>query len=380
MNNRTSLVSLKRQSAYTLDIQIRKGEKITGGFGKTFYKAEWINEKYSPIVLLEMRGNKATDEALLYITLDHPHIIKTYGLVESNGHGISSDSLLLLQEYAEDGDLGRLLNAKYFIPSQYVFLEIFIQISNAMIYLSENGIIHGDLACRNALVFQSHPYEPKKNLVKLIDFGLTRDDSIPLNVKIDIPIRYVAPEILRSQGRLNYSQKSEVYSFGVLMWEACSFGEIPYVDINDDEDVCQEKLQGNKLLRPKKCDPNIWKLMNICWNDRSYDRPNFEIIHKQLKNIQNIQSSSSSSLSNSMLSSSRTIEDNPCLFKIEYETCHDCGLRYTDEDSHLNKCNGQKLTCFQCGEQYQHEIYDNHIKTCGLSTNPIIISHNGIVV
>ncbi|CAF3355511.1 unnamed protein product, partial [Rotaria sp. Silwood2] len=57
---------------------------------------------------------------------------------------------------------------------------------------------------------------------------------------------------------------------------------------------------------------------------------------------------------------------------IEYETCRKCRLKYTDEDSHLNKCNRQKLTCFQCGEQYQHEIYNNHIKICRLSTNPMI--------
>ncbi|CAF1153286.1 unnamed protein product [Rotaria sordida] len=372
MNNRTSLATLKRQTAYTLDVDIRKGEKITGAFGKTFYRANWINQEDSPIVLLEMKVNKTTDEALLYISLHHPHIIKTYGLVEPNGHIIGSDSILLLQEYAEDGDLGILLSERYFIPSQYVLLEIFIQISSAMIYLSENGIIHGDLACRNALVFQSHPYEPKQNLVKLIDFGLTRDDSIPKDVKIHIPIRYVAKEILLSQGRSNYSQKSDVYSFGVLMWEACSFGAIPYVDINDDQEVSQRKLQDKKLTRPNKCDSNIWKLMNICWNDKPYDRPNFDIIHTQLMNIKNIQSSSTSSLTNSILSSSRMNEKNPCLFEIEYETCNDCGLRYTDYDSHSNKCNTQKLTCFQCDQQYQRAIYDDHMKTCARLSKSII--------
>ncbi|CAF4952329.1 unnamed protein product [Rotaria sp. Silwood1] len=370
MNNITSLTTLKQQSAYILDVHVRQGEKITGGFGKTFYKAQWINQKNSPIVLLEMRGNKANIEAILYITLHHPHIIKTYGLVEPNGHRIHSDSILLLQEYAENGDLGTLLNTKYFIPSQYVLLEIFIQISSAMIYFSQYGIIHGDLACRNALVFQSHPHEPKKNLVKLIDFGLTRDDSKTLDVKIDIPIRYVATEILHSQGQSNYSEKSEVYSFGVLMWEACSYGQIPYDDIDDDKQVEKEKLQGKKLTQPTKCDQNIWKLMNICWNDRPSDRPNFEIIHKQLQNIQNIQSSSV--LSDSMLSSSRRSEDNSCLFEIECEICDDCGFLYTDKDSHLNKCNGQKLTCFQCGKQYQRAIYDDHVKTCGILPDAMI--------
>ncbi|CAF2075131.1 unnamed protein product [Rotaria magnacalcarata] len=108
-----------------------------------------------------MKGNKVEVEALLYITLHHPHIIKTYGLVNPNDQLIGSDSVLLLQEYAKDGDIARLLSAQYFVPSQYVLIEIFIQISNAMIYLAENDIIHGDLACRNALVFKSDPHDTK---------------------------------------------------------------------------------------------------------------------------------------------------------------------------------------------------------------------------
>ncbi|CAF4097075.1 unnamed protein product [Rotaria socialis] len=356
MNNRTSVATLQRQSTYELGREIQKGEKITGGFGKTFYKATWLNGENLPIVLLEMKGNKVEVEALLYITLHHPHIIKTYGLVNPNDQLIGSDSVLLLQEYAKDGDIARLLSAQHFIPSQYVLIEIFIQISSAMIYLAENDIIHGDLACRNALVFKSDPHDPKKNLIKLIDFGLTHNELFASDIEINIPVRYAAPEILRSRGRSNYSERSDVYSFAVLMWEACSFGRMPYSEIYDDEEVCKQKLHGKILTRPDKCDPNLWKLMIVCWNDRFHDRPTFNMIHKQLESIQNVQPSSSSLLSNSMLlsSSSSIVEKHPCLFAIIYEHCHDCHLPYTDYDSHLDSCREKILK--QCNENDRRRL------------------------
>ncbi|CAM4777479.1 unnamed protein product [Rotaria magnacalcarata] len=150
------------------------------------------------------------------------------------------------------------------------------------------------------------------------------------------------------------------------MWEACSFGKMPYGEIYDEEEVFKQKLHGKILTRPDKCDPNLWKLMIVCWNDRFHDRLTFNMIHKQLKSIQNVQPSSSSLLANSMLLSlsSSVVEEHPCLFAIIYEHCHDCHLRYTDYDSHLDSCPEKILVCFKCGKQYRRTIYDNHINTC----------------
>jgi len=291
MDNRISLTELEEQCAFTLGVEIEKGEKIFGNNDKAFYRAKWTDGDESPIVLIEKKATESIDEILFNITLDHPHIIKTYGLVNANSYRLRSNSVLLLQEYAEAGDLGSLLSQKHFVPEQYVFLEIFIQIADAMVFLSKRNVIHGDLACRNVLIFKSHPHNPKKNLVKLIDFGLTRNSSRSSDAKTEIPVRYAASEILLSNGQSGYSEKSDVYSFAVFMWEACSFGEIPYKDIDDDDKVCRQKLEGKKLTRPKKCDPNIWKLMNLCWDDKPNKRPDFQMIHTQLKNIQNVESS-----------------------------------------------------------------------------------------
>jgi serine/threonine protein kinase len=290
-DNRMSFTELEEQYAFTLGIEIEKGEHIFGNNDKAFYKANWIDRDEPPVVLIEKKRNQNIEEILFNLTLDHPHIIKTYGFVDPNGYNVKPNSVLLLQEYAKDGDLGSQLSQKFFVPKQNVFLEIFIQIADAMVFLSESKVIHGDLACRNVLLFKSDPHVPSKNLFKLIDFGLTRNNTGSLDAHTEIPVRYVASEILRSNGRSGYSEKSDVYSFGTFMWEACSFGKMPYEEIDDDDEVSRQKLAGNRLTRPNKCDPNIWKLMNLCWNDQPNNRPNFKKIHKQLKIIQNVESS-----------------------------------------------------------------------------------------
>ena len=221
MDPLSSLKSLQQQTAYALNVDICQGELLVGGSTKNIYRSAWLKGAGDPIVLLEIKGDAARQEAMLCLTLDHPHIVHTYGLVKPAASTQAHDTLLLLQEYAADGDLGSMLERRIFIPSESVLNEIFIQIASAMTYLSQNKTVHGDLACRNVLVFQSHPDDPKKNCVKLIDFGLTRNDLNLFRTAPMIPVRYAATEILRSQGRSGYSERSDVYSFAVLMWEAC---------------------------------------------------------------------------------------------------------------------------------------------------------------
>ena len=346
-----SLATLRSQYAYELDVHVRKGETLTGGFNKKIYTAEWIDRKDQPIVLLEMKGSEASEEILLYISLEHKHIIKTWGLVKPNPQMMTTNSVLLLQEYAKDGDLGRMLSERIFIPSQSVLLEIFIQVAEAMIFLSEHNIIHGDLACRNVLVFKSHPDDPTRNLVKLIDFGLTRDKSISLDVKIDVPERYAAPEILRAKGRSGYSEKSDVYSFAVLIWEAYSPEKrMPFEHIQTDEEVCTRKLDGEILSQPQKCNLNIWGLMLKCWSATPDDRPNFQMIHTQLKNIQR-----------SDRSSSVTNEQIPFLANTESIVCEDCGVRYTDYEAHQRTCTEQDLTSYRYTEEHRRPSYQDHV-------------------
>lgn len=274
---------------YQLDVHIRRQKKkpLFQAFGKAIYEVEWINQEGPPIILLKIDGAKANREASFYVHLScHRHIVRTFGLVQSR-----PDSVMLLQELAPHGDLSEILRENEFKPTERVLFTIFEQICDALIFLAHNGVVHGDLACRNVLVFQSDPNEPKNNLVKLTDFGLTRASSLYSVVGSSakttmtiIPTRYAAPELLEETNKLNYSEKSDVYSMGTLMWEACSYGEVPYSTIDNDSEVRRRKLNDKRLPRPSVCSENLWTILNRCWNVKPDDRPTFQVLKQFLVN------------------------------------------------------------------------------------------------
>jgi serine/threonine protein kinase len=169
-------VSKKKEYQFRLNVDVRKIETRAWfqTFGKAIYKAEWVARQGPPIVLIKIDGAKANREALFYVQLScHPHIVRTFGLVESD-----PNSVMLVQEYAEKGDLAELMRENNFQPVRNVLVEIFTQIIDAMICLADNKIVHGDLACRNVLVFRCNSNIPEENLVKLTDFGLTKGSDI----------------------------------------------------------------------------------------------------------------------------------------------------------------------------------------------------------
>ena len=126
--------------------------------------------------------------------------------------------------------------------------------------------------------------------MKITDFRLARslNDSTHDASTLPVSKRHCALEILRCNIASNYTEKSDIYSMGVLMWEAVSNSEIPYSHIADENAVVRIKLQGVKLERPKNCDDQMWTLMNQCWNDKSDLRPNFNELNACLSMIQSI--------------------------------------------------------------------------------------------
>jgi serine/threonine protein kinase len=283
--------SLQKQYQFRLDIDVCKSKPrpIFQSSGKAIYEAKWMLKHGPPIVLIRIDGAKAKREASFYVKLScHPHIVRTYGLVDSH----SSDSIMLVQEYAPEGDLSELLRNNNFHPTMEVLLEIFWQIVDAMICLADNQIIHGDLACRNVLVFRSSPNQSTEILVKLTDFGLTRAsplfsimDSPASTTMTVIPIRHAAPEILLDASPNSYSEKSDVYSFGILMWEACSGGAVPYGDLKTTENVYKERLKGRLLERPNNCSNELWSIIVNCTQQESNKRPNFKAIQEDLLSL-----------------------------------------------------------------------------------------------
>ena len=309
-----------------------------------------------PIILLKLDGTKATREASFYVQLScHPHIVRTFGLIPS-----PMSCVQLIQERAPHPDLCELLQEKLFQPSEQVLLRIFEQISDAMICLTDNGIIHGDLACRNILVFEYHSEQPERNLVKLTDFGLTKNSSIyslidnssrsTLNI---VPTRYVAPEVLQNNQRTSYSEKSDVYSMSVLAWEALSGGQIPYSSLHDEQQVKETILRGERLSRPAKCSEELWTLISECWHLDPRDRPHFRSLKQSFVQFQFQVSSNSipaanpsTSKSNQSHSPPRRRTENQLDRKDDTLTiviCPFCSQRCLKEDQQTHRVNISRM-------------------------------------
>lgn len=269
---------------YQYGIDVQKTRQLYGMSGKVLYFGRWISRRTDSIIIVEMNESIAKHEAFFYRELNgHDHIIQTLGYVENNLR-----STIFVQEYAQRGDLANLMMNNEIRMSQRLLMEIFSQITDAMSYVASKSIVHGDLGCRNILVYRIDSSNPKNTLVKLTDFGLSRVLHHPEMVNEDssiIPIRYCAPEILQDNNPSNYSEKSDIYSMGVFMWEALSNGEMPYSAIASDDDVQRKKLQDERLNRPVICDRQLWILMETCWAFQPDQRINFEQMKEQLADI-----------------------------------------------------------------------------------------------
>jgi serine/threonine protein kinase len=277
-----------------IDVQKKAGRPLFQTFGKTIYYAEWLptNPNLPEIILLKIDGARAQKESSFYVDLSrHPHIVKTYGFVheENDNEDDENNAIMLLQEHAPMGSLYDLLQERRKAPNENILIEMFLQIIDAMIFLAMNDVVHADLACRNVLVFRFDENNPRNNVVKVTDFGLSRHSKLyslapsasktTLNI---VPVRYVAPEILSMNATQDdYTERSDVYSMGVLMWEAYSRGAIPWTKISDDNEVVRRVINGELLPRPSNCNDLYWSIICKTWSKSPMDRPTFF----ELKNL-----------------------------------------------------------------------------------------------
>ncbi|CAF3472676.1 unnamed protein product, partial [Rotaria socialis] len=268
---------------YQFGKDVRKMRQMYGMSGKIIYEGRWMQGRTDPIIVVEMNEVITEREAAFYLEVNnHLHIISTLGYIEN-----SVKLTIFIQEYAPQGDLAGYLmdNPNTFtLPS---FAEVFLQIADAMSYIASKRIVHGDLGCRNVLVFRVDETQLKNNLVRITDFGLARFiDKKPARAnELVIPVRYCAPEILRTNRHSDYSEKSDVYSLGVLIWEALSNSEIPYSAVDKDDVVKEMKLNNEKLTRPHPCSDGLWNLMKKCWHTNPDVRPSFALINEELSHI-----------------------------------------------------------------------------------------------
>ncbi|VVC41154.1 Hypothetical protein CINCED_3A002845 [Cinara cedri] len=203
----------------------------------------------------------------------HPHVVKLLGCCSER------DPLFVVMEYAKLGKLQSVLRnsrgVNYYTnthgPSSLTSHELIMfcyQIAKGMDFLSSKGIIHRDLAARNILVTE-------ERVCKISDFGFARDvaSSRVYERKSEgrLPIRWMAPESLFDN---MYSAKSDVWSFGVLMWEIVTLGSTPYPGMAA-ADVMKRIRDGYRLDKPQHCRREVYNIMFYCWDKSPDGRPDF---------------------------------------------------------------------------------------------------------
>ncbi|CAL4066426.1 unnamed protein product [Meganyctiphanes norvegica] len=213
---------------------------------------------------------KFLEEALIMQMFDHNHIIKLIG--------ICSDSpIWIVMELARFGEMRAYLQNNKERLSLATLVLYAHQLSTALSYLESKKFVHRDIAARNVLVY-SH------DCVKLADFGLSRwveEQSYYKASKGKLPIKWMAPESINFR---RFTSASDVWMFGVCMWEILMLGVKPFQGIKNN-DVIKRIDNGERLALPPHCPPRLYSLMSQCWTYEPSKRPSFKEIKEVLSEI-----------------------------------------------------------------------------------------------
>ncbi|KAF5406106.1 Protein tyrosine kinase [Paragonimus heterotremus] len=214
----------------------------------------------------------------------HPHLIKLYGACTQSGplqvvveyapHGNLRDFLRARRQPANNLEAIRLAKLPHPYLSKLNLLEFGLQVALGMDYLASRSVVHRDLAARNILIGE-------RFVVKIADFGLTRSvsDYYKKTSTGRLPIKWMAPESLFDR---IYTTKSDVWSFGVLLWEIFTLGSVPYPSIAPER-LLPMLQDGYRNECPPLANEDIYQLMLRCWSQLSHERPEFSDIVSYLE-------------------------------------------------------------------------------------------------
>ncbi|KAF4790972.1 Ephrin type-B receptor 3 [Turdus rufiventris] len=277
-----------REFAKEIDISCVKIEQVIGAgeFGEVcsgHLKLPGKREIFVAIKTLksgytEKQRRDFLSEASIMGQFDHPNVIHLEGVVTK------SSPVMIITEFMENGSLDSFLRQN---DGQFTVIQLVGMlrgIAAGMKYLADMNYVHRDLAARNILV--------NSNLVcKVSDFGLSRfledDTSDPTYTSAlggKIPIRWTAPEAIQYR---KFTSASDVWSYGIVMWEVMSYGERPYWDMTN-QDVINAIEQDYRLPPPMDCPNALHQLMLDCWQKDRNHRPKFgQIVNTLDKMIRN---------------------------------------------------------------------------------------------
>ncbi|KAG9463797.1 hypothetical protein GDO78_021057 [Eleutherodactylus coqui] len=205
--------------------------------------------------------------------LDHPHLIRLYGVV-------LAQPLKMVTELAPLGSLHDTLRSHYGAFSLPLLWSYALQIASGMSYLESHKFIHRDLAARNILL-------SSEKVVKIGDFGLMRSltghkDHYIMSAHRKIPFAWCSPESLKIG---TFSHPSDVWMFGVTMWEMFTYGQEPWLGLNGRQILNKIDREGERLERPDDCPQGVYSIMMKCWAHKPDHRPNFSSLMTLIQEV-----------------------------------------------------------------------------------------------
>ncbi|CAC42353.2 receptor protein-tyrosine kinase [Caenorhabditis elegans] len=276
------------------NLKISTENYIGSGFFGTVYRAELRRERRNsnfmivavkePSNIHNIRQKKILHEELnVMCSMEkHPNILSLVGVVTQR-------NVMIVTEYVEDGDLLKFLRKCKFDKDSVKLDEkslckadlfsFTFQIANGMQYLERVPCVHRDLALRNVLI-------KNNGVLKIADFGLARrhdkkDYYRTKTTDTALPIKWLAPECFEEEEeKIRFDSKSDVWSYGVCLYEIFSLGESPYNELDSNNFAFLQVLadflrKGNTLSEPEHCAPKMYYFMKSCWNLIPEERPSF---------------------------------------------------------------------------------------------------------
>ncbi|XP_068563672.1 tyrosine-protein kinase ZAP-70 [Cebidichthys violaceus] len=209
-------------------------------------------------------------EAEIMHQLSNPFIVRMLGLC-------NAENLMLVMEMASAGPLNKFLSSNKDTVTVEHIVDLMHQVSMGMKYLEEKNFVHRDLAARNVLLV-------KQQFAKISDFGLSKalganDNYYKARTAGKWPLKWYAPECINFH---KFSSKSDVWSFGVTMWEAFAYGGKPYKKMKGPE-VMRFIDSGNRMECPTACPERMYTVMKECWTYKHEERPDFKKVEESMR-------------------------------------------------------------------------------------------------
>nr|XP_005895231.1 PREDICTED: tyrosine-protein kinase Fes/Fps isoform X5 [Bos mutus] len=215
---------------------------------------------------------KFLQEARILKQYSHPNIVRLIGVCTQK------QPIYIVMELVQGGDFLTFLRTEGARLRVKTLLQMVGDAAAGMEYLESKCCIHRDLAARNCLVTE-------KNVLKISDFGMSREEADGIYAASgglrQVPVKWTAPEAL-NYGR--YSSESDVWSFGILLWETFSLGASPYPNLSNQQ-TREFVEKGGRLPCPELCPDAVFRLMEQCWAYEPGQRPTFSVIYQELQSI-----------------------------------------------------------------------------------------------